>query len=436
MFYGWWDYRFLSLIFASTLIDYFVGLQLKKTRQQSKQKLLLAVSLFFNLGLLCYFKYVNFFIDSWVNAWSSLGVDFNISSLKIILPVGISFYTFQTLSYTIDIYRKQLQPTSSFLRFATYVAFFPQLVAGPIERAAHLLPQFDKDRKFDFNFAKSGLSLIIWGMFKKVVIADNCAFFANQIFDNAAGHSSAELMLGAVLFGFQIYGDFSGYSDIAIGIARLFGFDLMTNFRFPYFSKSIPEFWRRWHISLSTWFRDYLYIPLGGSRGSLLFKIRNIFIIFLVSGLWHGANWTFVIWGGIHAALYLPTLMSTSAKTKVSDTSLNLRQIPSLLLTFVMVMLAWVFFRASDISQAIDYLAGIVSFNSFSVSLFTGTSKMLLFSLIIVIAILAMLFFEYRAFRKERAEVKLNFPTTLMVFLMILLFGVFKNPSDFIYFQF
>jgi D-alanyl-lipoteichoic acid acyltransferase DltB (MBOAT superfamily) len=385
---------------------------------------------------LCYFKYANFFIDSWVNAWSSVGVDFNISSLEIILPVGISFYTFQTLSYTIDIYRKQLKPTPSFLRFATYVAFFPQLVAGPIERAAHLLPQFDKKRKFDFDFAKSGISLIVWGMFKKVVVADNCAFFANQIFDNAAGHSSAELMLGAVLFGFQIYGDFSGYSDIAIGVARLFGFDLMTNFRFPYFSKSIPEFWRRWHISLSTWFRDYLYIPLGGSRGSLLFKIRNIFIIFLVSGLWHGANWTFVIWGGIHAALYLPTLMSTSTKTKVSDTSLNLRQIPSLLLTFAMVMLAWVFFRAADLMQAINYLLGIVSFNSFSVSLFTGTSKMLLFSLIIVLAVLTMLFFEYRAFRKTRAEVNLNFLTTLLVFLMILLFGVFKNPSDFIYFQF
>ena len=436
MFYGWWDYRFLSLIFASTLVDYFVGLQLKKTRQQSKQKLLLAVSLLFNLGLLCYFKYANFFIDSWVNAWSTVGVDFSISSLEIILPVGISFYTFQTLSYTIDIYRKQLKPTSSFLRFATYVAFFPQLVAGPIERAAHLLPQFDKKRKFDFNFAKSGVSLIVWGMFKKVVVADNCAFFANQIFDNATGYSSAELILGVVLFGFQIYGDFSGYSDIAIGIARLFGFDLMTNFRFPYFSRSIPEFWGRWHISLSTWFRDYLYIPLGGNRGSLLFKIRNIFIIFLISGLWHGANWTFVVWGGIHAALYLPTLISTSAKSKVGDTSLNLRQIPSLLITFAVVMLAWVFFRAANISQAIDYLAGIVSFDSFSVNLFIGTSKMLLFSLIIVVAIFTMFFFEYRAFRKRRVEVRLNFKTTLMVFLLILLFGVFKNPSDFIYFQF
>jgi len=436
VFYGWWDYRFLSLILASTLVDYFVGQKIRNSTKDFTRKLLLAVSLVFNLGLLCYFKYVNFFIDSWVNAWSSVGIDFNMSSLQVILPVGISFYTFQTLSYTIDIYRKQLKPTSSFLRFATYVAFFPQLVAGPIERAAHLLPQFDKKRVFDFNFAKSGLSLIVWGMFKKVVIADNCAFFANQIFNNVAGHSSVELMLGAVLFGFQIYGDFSGYSDIAIGVARLFGFDLMTNFRFPYFSKSIPEFWRRWHISLSTWFRDYLYIPLGGSRGSLWFKIRNIFIIFLVSGLWHGANWTFVIWGGIHAALYLPTLISTSPKTKVSDTSLSFRHLPSLFLTFVMVMLAWVFFRAADVTQAIDYLMGIIQFNSFSVNLFADTSKMLLFSIIIIVAIFVMLFFEYRAFRKGRAEVKLNFLTTLVVFFLILLFGVFKNPSDFIYFQF
>ena len=240
VFYGWWDYRFLSLIFASTLVDYFVGLKLSKTEKKASRKWLLAISLFFNLGLLCYFKYANFFIDSWVEAWSSIGVNFNISSLNVILPVGISFYTFQTLSYTIDIYRKQLQPTSSFFRFATYVAFFPQLVAGPIERAAHLLPQFDRKRFFDFEYAKSGISLILWGMFKKVVIADNSAFFVNQIFNDISGHSSAELAIGAVLFGFQIYGDFSGYSDIAIGIARLFGFDLMTNFRFPYFSKNIP----------------------------------------------------------------------------------------------------------------------------------------------------------------------------------------------------
>ena len=260
VFYGWWDYRFLSLIFASTLVDYFVGLKLSKTEKKASRKWLLAISLLFNLGLLCYFKYANFFIDSWVEAWGSIGVNFNISSLSVILPVGISFYTFQTLSYTIDIYRKQLQPTSSFFRFATYVAFFPQLVAGPIERAAHLLPQFDRKRIFDFEYAKSGISLILWGMFKKVVIADNCAFFVNQIFNDISGQSSAELAIGAVLFGFQIYGDFSGYSDIAIGVARLFGFDLMTNFRFPYFSKNIPEFWRRWHISLSTWFRDYLYI--------------------------------------------------------------------------------------------------------------------------------------------------------------------------------
>jgi len=436
VFYGWWDYRFLSLIFASTLVDYFVGLKLSKTEKKASRKWLLAISLLFNLGLLCYFKYANFFIDSWVEAWGSIGVNFNISSLNVILPVGISFYTFQTLSYTIDIYRKQLQPTSSFFRFATYVAFFPQLVAGPIERAAHLLPQFDRKRIFDFEYAKSGISLILWGMFKKVVIADNCAFFVNQIFNDISGQSSAELAIGAVLFGFQIYGDFSGYSDIAIGVARLFGFDLMTNFRFPYFSKNIPEFWRRWHISLSTWFRDYLYIPLGGSRGGLLMKIRNIFAIFLVSGLWHGANWTFVIWGGIHAALYLPTLLSKAPKRKVSNNEFKFSQLPAMLYTFIAVMLAWVFFRAANVSQALDYHYRMINLNSADISLFTGSSKMLLFSLIIVFGIIALLFFEFKAFKRSQAEVKLSVLSSIGVFLLILFLGVFKNPSDFIYFQF
>ncbi|HIB37494.1 MBOAT family O-acyltransferase [Mesonia sp.] len=436
VFYGWWDYRFLSLILVSTLVDYFVGLKLSETEKKASRKWLLAVSLLFNLGLLCYFKYANFFIDSWVEAWGSVGVNFNISSLSVILPVGISFYTFQTLSYTIDIYRKQLQPTPSFFRFATYVAFFPQLVAGPIERAAHLLPQFDRKRIFDFEYAKSGISLILWGMFKKVVIADNCAFFVNQIFNDISGHSSAELAIGAVLFGFQIYGDFSGYSDIAIGVARLFGFDLMTNFRFPYFSKNIPEFWRRWHISLSTWFRDYLYIPLGGSRGGLLMKIRNIFAIFLVSGLWHGANWTFVIWGGIHASLYLPTLLSKAPKRKVSNNEFKFSQLPAMLYTFIAVMLAWVFFRAANVSQALDYLYRIINLNSADISLFTGSSKMLLFSLIIVFGIIALLFFEFKAFKRSQAEVKLSVLSSIGVFLLILFLGVFKNPSDFIYFQF
>ncbi|HIF58097.1 MAG TPA: MBOAT family protein [Rhodospirillales bacterium] len=242
------------------------------------------------------------------------------SSLNIILPVGISFYTFQTLSYTIDVYRKKLTPSNDLINFASYVAFFPQLVAGPIERATRLLPQFSKKRSFSYDQAVSGVSLIIWGLFKKVVIADNCAYFVNLIFESPGSYSASELFLGAVLFAFQIYGDFSGYSDIAIGVARLFGFDLMTNFKFPYFSKNIGDFWRRWHISLSTWFRDYLYIHLGGSRGSKANQVRNIFIIFLVSGFWHGANWTFIAWGGIHALLFLPLLLGNVNRKHLHET--------------------------------------------------------------------------------------------------------------------
>src|SRR5690606_10709572 len=271
-------------------------------------------------GLLGFFKYFNFFIESWIDAWAAFGVSMQASTLSIILPVGISFYTFQTLSYTIDVYRNKLEPTKSLVQFAAYVSFFPQLVAGPIERASNLLPQFQKPRVFDSQFAMSGIYLIVWGLFKKVVVADNCAFFVNQIFDAPQGYSSMELFLGAILFGFQIYGDFSGYSDIAIGIGRLFGFSLMTNFSFPYFSRDIAEFWRRWHISLSTWFRDYLYIPLGGSRGSTWIRVRNVFVVFLVSGFWHGANWTFLVWGGIHAVLFLPLLLSKSNRKHVAST--------------------------------------------------------------------------------------------------------------------
>ncbi len=266
VFYGWWDWRFLGLIAFSTLVDYLVGLQIEGAQEKRAKKAWLGVSLLVNLGLLCYFKYSNFFIDSWVDAWASAGVTMHVSSLKVILPVGISFYTFQTLSYSIDIYRGNLKPTRSFINFAAFVSFFPQLVAGPIERASRLLPQIENKRVFKYEEGVAGLRLILWGMFKKVVVADTCAIYANDIFANYTEYSGPTLMLGAVYFAFQIYGDFSGYSDIAIGTAKLFGIQLMTNFKTPYFSRDIAEFWRRWHISLSTWFRDYLYIPLGGSR--------------------------------------------------------------------------------------------------------------------------------------------------------------------------
>ena len=297
VFYGWWDYRFLSLICFSTVVDFAVGLYLKKTTQISKRKLALWLSIFVNIGLLGFFKYYNFFVDNFVTAFSFFGRSIPTGSLDIILPVGISFYTFQTLSYTIDVYRKKLDPTKDFIAFAAFVSFFPQLVAGPIERATNLLPQFYKKREFEYGKAVDGMRQILWGLFKKIVIADNCALYVNIIFDDHTQHSGSTLLLGAVLFAFQIYGDFSGYSDIAIGTSRLFGFNLKQNFAFPYFSRDIAEFWRRWHISLSTWFRDYVYIPLGGSRGSHGNTIRNVFVIFLVSGFWHGANWTFIVWG-------------------------------------------------------------------------------------------------------------------------------------------
>ena len=329
VFYGWWDWRFLGLIAFSTLVDYLVGLQIEGAQEKRAKKAWLGVSLLVNLGLLCYFKYSNFFIDSWVDAWASAGVTMHVSSLKVILPVGISFYTFQTLSYSIDIYRGNLKPTRSFINFAAFVSFFPQLVAGPIERASRLLPQIENKRVFKYEEGVAGLRLILWGMFKKVVVADTCAIYANDIFANYTEYSGPTLMLGAVYFAFQIYGDFSGYSDIAIGTAKLFGIQLMTNFKTPYFSRDIAEFWRRWHISLSTWFRDYLYIPLGGSRVGKWKSVRNVFIIFLVSGFWHGANWTFIVWGGIHAALFLPLLLRGKNRRYTSDTIGEGRWLPT-----------------------------------------------------------------------------------------------------------
>ena len=295
IFYGWWDWRFLFLIIISSLVDFYVGKKLFSTENKSKRKQLLFISLFVNLGFLFYFKYTNFFIDTFVESFRLFGKELEVSTLNIILPVGISFYTFQTLSYTIDIYRKQLKPTKDALSFFAFVAFFPQLVAGPIERASHLLPQFYKTYKFNYDQVKSGLLLIAFGLFKKMVIADRLAILVNQVYNNPSDYYGEDVIIATVFFAFQIYCDFSGYSDIAIGIARTMGFDLMKNFDSPYMSKSITEFWRRWHISLSTWFRDYVYIPLGGSRGGKYKRYLNLFLVFLISGLWHGAAMTFVI---------------------------------------------------------------------------------------------------------------------------------------------
>ena len=371
-FYAWWDWRFLSLIIFSSTIDYIVGLKLLESTDERKRKILLLTSIFVNIGFLGFFKYFNFFSDSFVQAFTLLGQPFEASRLNIILPVGISFYTFQTLSYTIDVYRRKIEPTKDIIAFFSFVSFFPQLVAGPIERATNLLPQFYKKRNFDYLKAVDGLKQILWGLFKKVVIADNCAIIANDIFANYDSYSGSTLILGAVFFAFQIYGDFSGYSDIAIGTSRLFGFNLKQNFSFPYFSRDIAEFWRRWHISLSTWFRDYLYIPLGGSRGSTNKKIRNIFIIFIVSGFWHGADWTFIIWGALNALYFLPLLLlktnrnnlNIAAEGKVLP---SIREVVNISLTFSFTVFAWIFFRAENIDHAINYISGIFSNSLFSI---------------------------------------------------------------------
>ncbi len=366
VFYGWWDWRFLSLIFFSTIVDFSVGLFLEKTDHRIKRKLLLFLSIFVNLGFLGFFKYYNFFLDSFISTFSFFGYQLSARSLNIVLPVGISFYTFQTLSYTIDVYRRKMKPTHNPIVFFAYVSFFPQLVAGPIERATNLLPQFLSRRKFIYSRAVDGMRQILWGFVKKLVIADNCAEFANMAFNGSENYNGMTLLVGSFFFAFQIYGDFSGYSDIAIGTARLFGFNLMQNFAFPYFSRNIGEFWRRWHISLSSWFRDYLYIPLGGSKGGTSQQLRNTIIIFVVSGFWHGANWTFIVWGLLNALYFIP-LMLQGKNRKHTDVPAEESLLPSpkeflaILTTFIFTLIAWIFFRAESLSHAFSIVGTIFS---------------------------------------------------------------------------
>lgn len=438
VFYGWWDWRFLSLILFSSLIDYTIGLALGKTEKPSKRKLLLWVSICVNLGFLGFFKYYNFFVESLIESFTFFGSELSINTLNIILPVGISFYTFQALSYTIDVYNKKLEPTKDIVGFMAFVSFFPQLVAGPIERATNLLPQFSKERTFNYSNAVDGLRQALWGLFKKIVIADNCAKYANIIFNNHTEYNGSTLLLGAVFFAFQIYGDFSGYSDIAIGISRLFGFDLKRNFAFPYFSRDIAEFWRRWHISLSTWFRDYLYIPLGGSRGGLKMKIRNTFIIFVVSGFWHGANWTFIIWGALNALYFLPLLLANKNRINTDLVAEgkyfpNFKEICQLSFTFFLTIIAWVFFRADSVSHAISYLK-----NTFSSSLF---SEIEIFPTTILVLVLFFIGTEWLGRSGEYAIEKIDFISKpvrwgFYVLLIVLMFSFTGEAQQFIYFQF
>lgn len=439
VFYGWWDWKFLGLILFSTLVDFSVGKLLLKEEKKSRRKILLAVSLITNIGLLFLFKYYNFFIESFTKAFSFFGNEIQANTLNIILPVGISFYTFQTLSYTIDIYRKKLTPNNDFISFAAFVSFFPQLVAGPIERASHLLPQFYKKRTFNYQNAAQGMRQILWGLFKKIVIADNAAKVVNFIFDNSETFGGSTLFLGGVLFAFQIYCDFSGYSDIAIGTSRLFGFHLKKNFAFPYFSRDMAEFWRRWHISLSTWFRDYLYIPLGGSRVSKSKRIRNTFIIFLVSGFWHGSNWTFVAWGALNALYFLPLLLSKKNRVNLDNVAQNrflpsVKELVQMIVTFSLAVVAWIFFRAENIHHALQILAEICSFSLFSIP---EVKPLVLLSLISAMVGIEWFYrredFAFSNFQLKSMKI-FRWATYLLIVFVIYWFG--GEKQEFIYFQF
>ena len=461
IFYGWWDYRFLFLIAITSFCSWFSGVWIGKLQERPitstwfSAKTILISNIVLNLAILGFFKYYNFFVDSFIDLFTLFGITLQSSTLNIILPVGISFYTFQALSYSIDVYRKKIEPTKDIVAFFAFVSFFPQLVAGPIERATNLLPQFYTSRKFDYDTAVDGMRQILWGLFKKIVVADNCAIYVNEVFAEYTNQSGSTLLLGAIFFAFQIYGDFSGYSDIAIGTAKLFGIKLLRNFNVPYFSRDIAEFWRRWHISLNTWFVDYLYIPLGGSRPYVspdskypeLTKkakvIRNTFAIFLTSGLWHGANWTFVAWGAYHALLFIPLILLGKNK-RFTDTVAtgrilpNIRECFQMLLTFLLVVIGWVFFRAETITDAFAYLGGIFSSSLVSVPWLMTKS----FYIPLFIGILLMMTIEY-LHRHEAHTFTLNginksyVKWCIYYFLIIYIYTCqVSEEIQFIYFQF
>ncbi|WP_429399567.1 MBOAT family O-acyltransferase [Mucilaginibacter lappiensis] len=399
------------------------------------------LSVLVNLGFLGVFKYYNFFGQSFVDMFSHLGVHLQLSTINVILPVGISFYTFHGLSYVIDIYKDRIKPERNFIDYSLFVSFFPLLVAGPIERATHLLPQLKKKRYFDYSKAIDGLRQILWGLFKKVVIADNCAEYANLIFNHSSNYSGSSLVLGALLFAFQIYCDFSGYSDIAIGTAKLFGIDLLRNFAFPYFSRDIAEFWRRWHISLSSWFKDYLYIPLGGSKGGLWMRVRNTFIIFIVSGFWHGANWTFVIWGALNALFIMPSIIFKTNRSNLEIAAKgkslpSLRELFDILLTFSLTLIAWIFFRSASVGQALQIIGGIFSKDLFKMP--QTSPRPVILVIIILFVIIEWIGREGR-YAIENVGIRWT-PVLRWSFysFIIVCIGMYMQTSgsDFIYFQF
>lgn len=431
LFYGWWDWRFLSLIVFSSFVDYFIGLKLAQEQAPSKRKMLLFTSVFVNLGLLGFFKYFNFFAESFVNAFTMFGVSFQTSSLNIILPVGISFYTFQTMSYTLDIYRKEFEPTRDILAFFAFVSFFPQLVAGPIERASNLLPQFYERKTFNYDIISRGLKIMLWGFFMKVVVADRLALYVEAIYGHPDVHTGLSFIVATIFFAIQIYCDFGGYSLIAIGCAQMFGFDLMDNFRRPYFSTSFKDFWGRWHISLSTWFRDYVYIPLGGSRVNNIRKNFNLFATFVISGLWHGANWTFVIWGAIHGTYQIVEKGSASLLK-----GLRVPRMLSMAAVFFFTCIAWVFFRAATVQDAFHIIN--VMFTHPGNSIHIGDKGIFAFALLGIMTLFIVDYFheyqpEVKLLNHEYAFVRISTIVTMLIFIIGL--GVFDG-SQFIYFQF
>ncbi len=438
VFYGWWDWRFLLLIAFTSFCSYGSGLLIAKFREAPrKAKAVNVANIVVNLLILGVFKYYDFFVTSFADLF--LGGKTDGLLLKVILPVGISFYTFQALSYSIDVFRGRMEPTRDVIQFFAYVSFFPQLVAGPIERATNLLPQFAKPRSFDYSMGVDGLRQILWGLFKKIVVADNCAVFVDRVFSTYQTQTGSTLLLAAVFFAFQIYGDFSGYSDIAIGTAKLFGIKLMRNFNVPYFSRDIAEFWRRWHISLTTWFRDYVYIPMGGSRCSKAKIIRNTFVIFLLSGFWHGANWTFIAWGAYHAFLFLPLILmgkNRKYRDNVAEGRIlpNLKELGQMLLTFFLVVIGWIIFRAESIGQAWAFIGQMCTSSILSVPDAPGVTG---FS----VAIVLMLVVEWVQRDKPHALDLTNIQSCVLryviyVFVLFLTFSLGGRAENFIYFQF
>lgn len=434
IFYAWWDWRFLILIFTSIVVDYLVGVKLSNTEKSKRRKLWLSVSLLTNLVLLGFFKYFNFFLTAFSDSFSFLGMNIQTGALNILLPVGISFYTFQTMSYSIDVYRRRILPTRDFISFATFVSFFPQLVAGPIERASHLLPQFIGKRYFDYNQSVQGLRLILWGLFKKIVIADNAAVVVNDVFGHSQEYSGSTMIIGLVFFSFQIYGDFSGYTDIAIGTARLFGIDLKQNFRFPFFAYNVADFWRRWHISLSTWFRDYVYFPMGGSLGGSWRTGRNIFLVFVVSGLWHGANWTFMVWGLLHAIYIMPSILKKKKQVPNSSFKLFIQMV----FTFALITLAWVFFRAETIHQSFDILGAIFSKTIIELPFFIGMRHGLVTAGLITIFVLIEWVERDSEYVLASLSTQMSRPLRWACYYLIALviFWFSGLPQQFVYFQF